>query len=191
MSDSTQIQHQDQTHHQITQSKEFRRVRLFPLLQEYPYPKIRPILEKVNRILYPPLDTESIAMDIWTKCWTKRIPPTSTLIRNHCIDELRRLRIEKDYEKILVKQRDTARDTVSVDLSSDVSASLDSASLLKLISERARVSVEDMILIYLRFYENLTLSEISERLECSSSKVFLHLDQVLKRLQDARRALGL
>jgi DNA-directed RNA polymerase specialized sigma24 family protein len=71
----------------------------------------------------------------------------------------------------------------------DSITSFDNQGVLRKLSEYARVSSEDMMLLYLRYYEEMTLDQIATRLGCSIFRVRSHVESVIQRLRDARKIL--
>lgn len=174
------------SHHQRLQR---RSQALHLSLSIYPEPKLRPIISLVQSLVRPPLEAEEIASEISLKCLEQKISPTRTLIRNHVIDKLRHLRTERDVSRI------QARSIVVVsELEQDDETSLsillkEDQNFLSHLATKARVSAEDMILVYLRFYREMTHREIGERLgviqkDSSYSEKRRNMNKVSRKIQD-------
>lgn len=142
-----------------------------------------------RRLLRPPLDHESAAMDVVVRCLEHGIKPTWTMTRNHCYDLLRRHRLEKDAEKlranstiIYIASPDDLVDPDPLVRSSDTD-------LLQELGRRARLTRSNLMLVYLRVYVGLGWKEIEQRTGVPSGICLREWKGVLERLVEARRSL--
>lgn len=125
-----------------------------PIIQE-----LSRIIKIVQKHLPPSYDRESIAMDIMVESIMNNTPsPSPTFIRNRCVDAYRRRTAE---QKALTKVRppSTENHAMAVERRDSVER------LTRTLSHYERR------VIYLRFYEDMTIQEIAKELSIAPKRV--------------------
>jgi len=153
----------------------------------------RPIYSLALRVLQDPLDAEDVVQDVFTQAWTQAARYSAergavaawllNLARSRAIDRLRARRARPQI----------ATQGAAADVFADVPDRGTAPDVELLSSEqiaRVRAALDELpvlqrIAIELAYYEGLTHTEISERLEQPLGTVKTRIRQAMLRLRDA------
>lgn len=132
--------------------------------------------------LVPQRDVEDVAQDILVEALEKQQTPGFLWVRRRCLDYIRSKVRRRKHEELAVHERQWHVNPPN----GDVTSVLDLNDLMK----EADVEILDKRILWLRYYQGLTLEQIGTSVGVSTSKVETSLKSTLFKLRsviDARR----
>jgi predicted RNA polymerase sigma factor len=121
-------------------------------------------IQRIVNIIVPmsAIDKEQLALDIWTELWMKDLPVTWVPVHARCVDAIRRqTRIQRRVRSLEVINEEEVQVTVirPSSLSTSDPSTLEQVNKLMMNSN---LSPEDRLLVYYKFYRDLSSREIQE-----------------------------
>lgn len=140
---------------------------------------IERVIKIARRFLPPKLDVENIALDVLIESWQNGVEqPSVSFIRNRCYDAMRK-------DKLDLKIKETFVQTHSEETAGDQQSVEESDLMTKLTSV---LTTEQKKLIWYRFYQELSLKQIGEKIGLSPNCVSEIIKEALFRMrQEASR----
>jgi len=131
------------------------------------------------------VDSEELAVSIWSELWMSGGVITWTFVRNRTIDEIRRQVVRREVELGReVRESEEWEEEVGEEDGHDHLRDVATKEMVNRVMRCPTLAQEDKTMIYLRFYEGLRGEDIGSRFGCSKQKINQRLNEILAKLRE-------